>query len=60
MKRILQTSLPPMTSVLRDLRSSPGHEAPASLLPAVLRRVGLADLYVRLVSMRVISDVRIF
>lgn len=50
MKRSVQTSLPPTTRVLRDLRSSPGHEAPASLLPSVLRRVGLADLYWRLDS----------
>jgi O-6-methylguanine DNA methyltransferase len=50
MKRAVQTTLPPTTSVLRDLRSSPTHEAPASLLPAVLRRVGLGDLYWRLDS----------
>ena len=50
MNRTVQKSLPPTTSVLRELRSSPALEAPASLLPAVLRRVGLSDLYWRLDS----------
>jgi O-6-methylguanine DNA methyltransferase len=50
MNRTVQTSLPPTTSVLRELRSSPAYRPPASLLPAVLRRVGLADLYWRLDS----------
>jgi O-6-methylguanine DNA methyltransferase len=36
--------------VLRALRESPSHRAPASLLPAVLARVGLADRYWRLDS----------
>jgi O-6-methylguanine DNA methyltransferase len=36
--------------IVRELRASPSHEAPASLLPAVLRRVGLADLYWKLES----------
>lgn len=50
MNRTVQKSLPPTTSVLRHLRNSPTHEAPASLLPAVLRRVGLGDLYWQLDS----------
>ena len=38
------------SGVLRALRESPSHQAPASLLPAVLARVGLSDLYWRLDS----------
>jgi O-6-methylguanine DNA methyltransferase len=38
------------SGVLRALRGSPGHRAPASLLPAVLSQVGLADRYWRLDS----------
>jgi O-6-methylguanine DNA methyltransferase len=38
------------SGVLRALRESPSHRAPASLLPAVLARVGLADRYWRLDS----------
>jgi O-6-methylguanine DNA methyltransferase len=38
------------SGVLRALRESPSHRAPASLLPAVLARVGLADRYWRLES----------
>jgi O-6-methylguanine DNA methyltransferase len=38
------------SGVLRALRESPDYRAPASLLPAVLARVGLADLYWRLES----------
>jgi len=38
------------SGVLRALRESPSHRAPASLLPAVLARVGLADRYWRLKS----------
>ena len=38
------------SEVLRALRESPSHRAPASLLPAVLARVGLADRYWRLAS----------
>jgi O-6-methylguanine DNA methyltransferase len=38
------------SGVLRSLRESPSHRAPASLLPAVLARVGLADRYWRLES----------
>src|SRR5260221_399122 len=40
------------SGVLRALRESPSHRAPASLLPAVLARVGLADRYWRLDSPR--------
>lgn len=50
MKRTVHTSLLSTTSVLRDLRRSPGQTAPASLLPAVLRQVGLGNLYWRLDS----------
>jgi len=38
------------SGVLRSLREFPSHRAPASLLPAVLARVGLADRYWRLES----------
>ena len=38
------------SGVLRALRESPSHRAPATLLPAVLARVGLADRYWRLDS----------
>ena len=38
------------SGVLRALREFPSHRAPASLLPAVLARVGLADRYWRLES----------
>jgi O-6-methylguanine DNA methyltransferase len=44
------TPAPDTSGVLRALRGSPGHRAPASLLPAVLSRVGLADCYWRLDS----------
>jgi O-6-methylguanine DNA methyltransferase len=50
MNRTVEKSLPRTMSVLRQLRSSPAYRAPASLLPAVLRRVGLADSYWRLDS----------
>jgi len=36
--------------VVRELRAAPSHRAPSTLLPAVLRRVGLADLYWKLDS----------
>jgi O-6-methylguanine DNA methyltransferase len=36
--------------VLRALRGSAGYRAPATLLPAVMRRVGLSDFYWRLDS----------
>jgi len=38
------------SGVLRALRESPSHPAPAALLPVVLARVGLADRYWRLDS----------
>ncbi len=38
------------SGVLRALRESPSHRAPATLLPAVLARVGLSDRYWRLDS----------
>jgi O-6-methylguanine DNA methyltransferase len=44
------TRIPTDALVLRALRRSAGHSAPASLLPAVLRRVGLSDSYWRLES----------
>jgi O-6-methylguanine DNA methyltransferase len=44
------TSLSDTSGVVRALRESPGYRAPVSLLPAVLARVGLADLYWRLIS----------
>ncbi len=50
MKRAAEKSLAATAAVLRDLRGSPAHEAPSSLLPAVLKRVGLADLYWKLDS----------
>jgi O-6-methylguanine DNA methyltransferase len=45
MNRSARKSLSATAAVLRELRSLPGLEAPTSLLPAVLKRVGLADLY---------------
>ena len=36
--------------VVREMRRAPGYRAPSTLLPAVLRRVGLADLYWKLDS----------
>ena len=36
--------------VVRELRAEPGYRAPSTLLPAVLKRVGLADLYWKLDS----------
>lgn len=50
MNRSASKSLSATAAVLRELRSLPGHQAPASLLPAVLKRVGLADLYWKLDS----------
>ena len=50
MKRTDEKSSTPGNGVLQALRSSPGHQAPASFLPAVLKRVGLADLYWKLDS----------
>ncbi len=45
-----RTPAPDTSGVLRALRGSPDNRAPASLLPAVLSRVGLADRYWRLDS----------
>lgn len=45
MKHDAAMPAPDTSVVLRALRGSPSHRAPASLLPAVLSRVGLADLY---------------
>jgi O-6-methylguanine DNA methyltransferase len=45
MKHDAATPAPDTSEVLRALRGSPSHRAPASLLPTVLSRVGLADLY---------------
>jgi O-6-methylguanine DNA methyltransferase len=50
MNRTVEKSLPRTMSALRQLRSSPAYRAPASLLRAVLQRVGLADSYWRLDS----------
>lgn len=50
MKSHAALSLHDSSGVLRALRESPGYRAPASLLPAVLSRVGLADRYWRLES----------
>jgi len=49
MKRTRNSPIP-ASGVLQALRSSPAYAAPASLLPAVLKRVGLADLYWKLDS----------
>jgi len=50
MKRTDEKSWTPSHGVLRALKSEPTHQAPASLLPAVLKRVGLADQYWKLDS----------
>ena len=50
MTRSARESSTPTHGILQALRSAPGHTAPASLLPAVLKRVGLADRYWKLDS----------
>jgi O-6-methylguanine DNA methyltransferase len=45
MKRAAEKPSSHMLGMIRALRDEPRHRAPASLLPAVLRRVGLADRY---------------
>jgi O-6-methylguanine DNA methyltransferase len=50
MNRNAEKSAAPASRLLRELRGFPAFEAPHSLLPAVLRRVGLADFYWKLDS----------
>src|SRR6476660_165347 len=45
MTRSTEKKLTPTLGVLRALGGAPRHKAPATLLPAVLSRVGLADRY---------------
>ncbi|HEY6064672.1 MAG TPA: methylated-DNA--[protein]-cysteine S-methyltransferase [Thermoanaerobaculia bacterium] len=45
MNRTDRASMNPTLTIVRDLKSLPRERAPKSLLPAVLRRVGLADTY---------------
>ena len=50
MMRPARKPLDEMLELARSLRAASGERAPATLLPAVLRRVGLADTYWRLES----------
>lgn len=50
MKRKMESRVSDTLAVTRALRALGGERAPRSLLPAVLRRVGLADTYWRLES----------
>ncbi|HYR46831.1 MAG TPA: methylated-DNA--[protein]-cysteine S-methyltransferase [Thermoanaerobaculia bacterium] len=50
MNRKTRESQTPLPAIIRALRSAPREKAPASLLPAVLRRTGLSDVYWRLDS----------
>ena len=48
MNRTDRASMNPTLTIVRGLKSLPRERAPKSLLPAVLRRVGLGDTYWRL------------